>query len=212
MAARSPCCPWHRSHPTRPWPRVGSGDLLCPMSSCLVYVRVSGCDPELASPFKFLPLGSAHTVHKASQRNATWKKKIHPRRRKTTSQQNVLLSAGSSAWLQFSQCLPLGHRVCTPLLFPTLQHQQCHPTAGQGAPTSCPHPQGSSLLPRGWAPAQSHTSQLLKNAFVQLASHITPLASAFIHPASQITLIVSAFIQLSSHIVLSASAFIQCCA
>lgn len=142
VAACSPRCPRHQSHPTHPWPHVGSGDLLCPMSSCLVYVRVSGCDPELASPFKFLPLGSAHTVHKASQRNATWKKKIHPRRRKNTSQQNVLFSAGSSAWLQFSQCLPLGCGVCTPLLFPPLQHQQGHLTTGQGKE----HPQAVPIF------------------------------------------------------------------
>lgn len=83
VAACSPRCPRHQSHPTHPWPHVGSGDLLCPMSSCLVYVRVSGCDPELASPFKFLPLGSAHTVHKASQRNATWKKKYIQEEEKT---------------------------------------------------------------------------------------------------------------------------------
>lgn len=77
------------------------------MSGCLVYVRLSGCDLELASPFKFLPLGSAHTVHKASQRNATWKKKhIQEEKKKQPSQQNVLLSAGSTAWLWCSQCSP----------------------------------------------------------------------------------------------------------
>lgn len=157
VAACSPRCPRHQSHPTHPWPHVGSGDLLCPMSSCLVYVRVSGCDPELASPFKFLPLGSAHTVHKASQRNATWKKNTSKKKKKHFT----------------TKCPFLCRQLCLAAVFPMFAtwmrglHTSALPSsaasagsphhrAGQGAPRSCPHLQGSSQLPRGWGPAQSH--------------------------------------------------------
>lgn len=112
----------------------------------MVYVRLSGCDLELASPFKFLPLGSAHTVHKASQRNATWKKKhIQEEKKKTFATKCPSLCRQHCLAVVFSVLPPLGCRVCASLLS-WLCSISSHSTAGHGGPAQCPHPLGSSQL------------------------------------------------------------------
>lgn len=169
QASACPPPPHHRSHTVHRRPRGSSGHLLCTIGDCLVYIRLSGCDPELASPFKFLPLGSAHTVHKASQRNAAWKKKNkrgekkYLRRRKkknnpNPSQQTVLLPPGSSARVRFSRRSPAAE--AQRLVVGTAPTGAAPRGSPHGRAPSArklsPPPQGSSRPARGRVPAQGH--------------------------------------------------------
>lgn len=112
-----------------------------------------------------LPLNSFHLAlptlstkpFKEMQLGKEKKKKKNRRRRKTPSQQNVLLSPGSSAWVRFSQHSPATE---TQSLFQHRSRRRCrrqgYPMAGHKAPPNRPHPQGSSRLARGRVPSQSH--------------------------------------------------------
>lgn len=154
-----------------------------------------------------LPLNSSHLAlptlsTKPRKEMQLGRKNISKKKKKKPSQQNVLPSAGSTAWLWCSQCSPHEDAGSVHLCSPGSAASAATPPQGMedlhNVPIHWAHPSSVGCPEPPQSCRNVLASRIAPMALICLVSHITPMASAVIH--------------LVSYIALSVAAFTQCCA